>query len=81
MSKRAQESKTEEGPPVAKPRPMSLVSRNFLTAKKTSSIDSGASDSPGNQKVGSESCFKRHREIGGRQQPRSDSTFSRVATS
>ena len=45
MSKRAQERGTEEGPPVAKPRPMSLVSRRAPSAKDTSSIDSGASDS------------------------------------
>ena len=50
MSKRAQESKTE-GLAVAKPKRMSLVSRNFLSAKKTSSIDSGASNSPGNEKL------------------------------
>ena len=48
---RGQESKTEEGLAVAKPRPMSLVSRNLLSAKKTSSIDSGASNSPVNQKL------------------------------
>ena len=35
MSKRAQGSKTEEGPAEAKPRPMSLVSRNLLSAKQT----------------------------------------------
>ena len=43
MSKRAQESKTGEEPAVAKPRPMSLVPRNLLCAKQTSSRDSGAS--------------------------------------
>ena len=51
MSKRAQESKTGEGPAVAKPRPKSLVSRNFINAKQSSSIDSGASNSPGTQKL------------------------------
>ena len=67
---RTQESKTEEGPAVAKPRPISLVSRNLLRAKKTSSIDSCASGSPGNQWVGSEFRLKRHRETGARQKPR-----------
>ena len=50
-SKRAQEDKTEEGPAEAKPRPMSSVSRNLTSAKRTSSIDSGASNSPGNHKL------------------------------
>ena len=46
MSKRAQERKTEEEPVVAKPKPVSLVSTN-LSAKQSSSLDSGASYSPG----------------------------------
>ena len=49
MSKRAQESATIEGSAVVKPRPMSLVSRNLLSAKKTSPKDASASKSPGNQ--------------------------------
>ena len=59
MSMRTQESKTEEGPAVAKPRPISSVSRYLLRAKKTSSIDSCASGSPGYQWVGSEFRLKR----------------------
>ena len=49
MSKRAQESTSEEGSAVAKPRPTSFVSRNLLSAKKSLSQDSSASNSPGNQ--------------------------------
>ena len=51
MSKRAQESKTEEGPAEAKPRPLSLVSRNLLSVKQTSSVHSGAWNRPGHQKL------------------------------
>ena len=43
MSKRASERKTAEGPAVAKPRSVCLVSRNLLSAKQTPSVDSGAS--------------------------------------
>ena len=46
MSKRAQESTSKEGSAVAKPRPMNLVSRNLLSAKKTPLQDSSASDTP-----------------------------------
>ena len=56
MSKRAQERGTEEGPPVAKPRPMSLVSRSAPSAKDTSSIDSGASDSSQDPTKHSQEC-------------------------
>ena len=48
MSKRTQESRTEEGPAVAKPRLACLFSRNLLSAKQTSSSESGASNVPGN---------------------------------
>ena len=51
MSKRAQESKTEEGPAEAKPRPLSLVSRNLLSVKQTSSVHLGAWNRPGHQKL------------------------------
>ena len=51
MSKRAQESKTDEGLAVAKPRPMSLAPRTLLNAKKNSSIDWGAWNSLMNQKL------------------------------
>ena len=40
MSKRAQESTAKEGSAVAKPRPMSLVPRNLLSAKKDPPQDS-----------------------------------------
>ena len=43
VSKRAQESTAKEGSAVAKPRPMSLVSRNLLSVKKTPPLDSSAS--------------------------------------
>ena len=46
MSKRTQERRTEEGPAVAKPRPTCFVSRNQLSAKQTSSLDSDASNVP-----------------------------------
>ena len=51
MSKRAQESTSKEGSAVAKPRPMNLVSRNLLSAKKTPPQDSSASNSPVNQEL------------------------------
>ena len=50
MSTRAQESMSKEGS-VAKPRPMNLVSRNLLSAKKTPPQDSSASHSMGNQEL------------------------------
>ena len=51
MSKRAQECTAKEVSAVAKPRPMRLVSRNLLSAKKTPSQDSSALNSPGNQEL------------------------------
>ena len=55
MSKRAQESTSKEGSAVAKPRPMNLVSRNLLSAKKNPPQDSSASHSLGNQEL-DQSC-------------------------
>ena len=55
VSKRAQESTAKEGSAVAKPRPMSLVSRNLLSAMKTPPQDASASHSPGNQEL-DQSC-------------------------
>ena len=53
MSKRAQERRTEEEPlAVEKARPACLVSRNLLSEKQTTSIDSGASHGLGNQEMG-----------------------------
>ena len=53
MSKRAQERRTEEEPrAVEKARPACLVSRNLLSEKHTTSIDSGASHGPVNQEMG-----------------------------
>ena len=52
MSKSAQERGTEEGPAVAKPRSACLVSRNPLSARQTSSLDSGASNVSVNQELG-----------------------------
>ena len=51
MSKRAQESTSEEGSAVLKPRPMNLVSRNRLSEMKTPPQDSSASNSPVNQEL------------------------------
>ena len=51
MSKRAQESTAEEGSAVVKPRKMSLVSGNLLSAKKPPPQDSSASNSSGNQEL------------------------------
>ena len=48
-SKRAQERRAGEGPAEAKPMSACLVSRIFLSAKQTSSVDSGASCSRVNQ--------------------------------
>ena len=80
MSKRAQESKAKEGPAVAKPRPMSLVSRNLLSAKKNLSARFKCFEHSGESRVGSEFCFMERQETGAKQQPRPNSTFSRVAT-
>ena len=55
MSKRAQESTSKEGSAVAKPRPMILVSRNLLSAKKDPLQDSSDRNSPGNHELG-QSC-------------------------
>ena len=46
MSKRAQESTSKAGSAVAKPKPMNLVSRNLLSAKKKPPQDSSDSNSP-----------------------------------
>ena len=51
MSKRAQESTAKEGSAVVKPRPMSLVSRNLLSAKKTLRKILSASKSAENQEL------------------------------
>ena len=51
MSKRAQESTSKEGSAVAKPRPMNLLSRNLLSAKKTPPQDSSAPNSRENQEL------------------------------
>ena len=64
MSKRAQEGTAKEGSAVAKPRPMSLVSRNLLSAKKTPPQDSSASNSPGNQELDQSYVFIERQETG-----------------
>ena len=51
MSKRAQESTSEENSAVDKPRPMNLVSRNLLSAKKDPLQDSSDPNSLGNQEL------------------------------
>ena len=65
MSKRAQQSKTEDVAAV-KPRPMNLVPRNLLNAKQTSSIDSVASNSPVNHGAPGNLCgvVSVHQETG-----------------
>ena len=78
MSERAQETRTEEEPEVAKSRPACLVSRN-LSAKPLLSLDSGASYSLGNQEPGQNSVSTSIRETSAGQSPESSSEFSRVA--
>ena len=51
VSKRAQESTPKEGSAVAKPRPMSLVSGNLLSAKKDPPQDLSDPNSSGNQEL------------------------------
>ena len=51
ISKRAQVSTAKEGSAVAKPRPMNLVSRNLLGAKKTAPQDSRDSNRPQNEEL------------------------------
>ena len=65
MSKRAQGSTAKEGSAVAKPRPMSLVSRNLLKAKQTSP-KVGSFEQPGESRVGSEFCCMERQETGAR---------------
>ena len=55
MSKRVQERTPKEGSAVAKPRPMSLVSKNFLSVKKDFLQDLSDPNSPGNQEL-DQSC-------------------------
>ena len=55
MSKRAQESTSKEGSAIAKPRPMKLVSRNLLSAKKDPPQDVSDSNSPENLEL-DQSC-------------------------
>ena len=76
VSKGTQESISEEASAVAKPRPMNLVSRNLLSAKKNPPQDSSDSNSPGNQewiRVVSQETDAKH-------QPKPDNVFSREAT-
>ena len=58
MSKNAQERGTKEEPAVAKPRPACLLSRNPLSARQTSSLDSGASYVPGKQELDHRICLQ-----------------------
>ena len=78
-SKGAQESTAKEGSAVAKPRPMSLVSRKLLSAKKTPSQDSSASNSLVNQELNQSYVSWSARELV-KQQSRTKSIFSRAAT-
>ena len=58
MSKRAHESRTKERPAVAKNQsPCVCGCKNLLSAKQTSSLDSGASNVPWNQEMGQTSVF------------------------
>ena len=77
MSKRAQERMTQERPAVAKPRSACLVSRNLLSARQNSSLDSCASHVLENQ-VGPELRFRDHKVMCARQSPKLSNEFSRV---
>ena len=55
MSKRAQESNSQVGSAVAKPRPMNLVPRSLLSAKKKSSARFERFEQPVNQEL-DQSC-------------------------
>ena len=78
MSKRAQERRTEEGLVVSKSRLACLASRN-LSAKQASSLDSGATHGSGNQELGLNSVFHKHRETCAGEGPELSDDFSRVA--
>ena len=80
MFKRAQESTPTEGSAVAKPRPMNLVSRNFLSAKEPPPQDSSASNSRANQKLDQSFVSSSARKLLRKQQPRLNSTFWRAET-
>ena len=74
MSRRAQKRGTEEGPAVARPRSVCLVSRNLLSAKRTSSCRFGCFTRLGESRVGSAFCFRKKKdtcaEAGSRNQQR-----------
>ena len=63
MSKRIQERKTGEEPPVAKPRPTCLISRTQLNVKQPSSSGSDASNVPVNPQLDSESVLGGTRKL------------------
>ena len=79
MSKRVQESTLKEGSAVAKQRPMNLVSKNLLSAKKDPPRDLGDPNSLGNQDFGSELCFSSRKEIAAQHEPEPNTVFSREA--
>ena len=80
MSKKAQESTPKEEWAVAKPRPMNLVSRNLLSAKKDPPQDLSDPNSPGNQEFLTELCFIPRQETDAKHQPKPNNVFSRDAT-
>ena len=57
VSKRVQETTLKERSAVAKPRPMNLVSKNLLSAKKEPPQDLSDPNSPGNQELDQNWCF------------------------
>ena len=63
VSKRSQEISAEEGSAVAKPRPMSLVSRNLFSAKRTPPQDSSVSNSMENQELDQSSVSSSTRKL------------------
>ena len=63
MSKRARESTSKEGSVAAKPRPMNLVSRNLLSAKKDPPQGSSDPHSSENQELDQDGVLARSRKL------------------
>ena len=63
MSKSAQEGTSKDGSAVAKPRPLNLVSRNLMSAKKFSPQGSSDPNSPENQELDQRCVLARSRNL------------------
>ena len=58
------------------PRPMNLVSRNLLSAKKDPPQDSSDPNRSGNQELDQRLCFTQRQETDAKHQPKRNTVFS-----